>query len=430
MFFARPCPFILAVALLAPTPAAAADYAWIEAESLTTPPHGFKIGGWGNMHYLSGGNWLFAAIDGKEAETLPAGGLDLSYPFMTKASGSHEVWARLGYEFVRTPLKWRIDDGPWGEDKPEHLTSDLMSLAEWTELAWVKLGTAELSPGKHTLHLKYERRVLPGKKQPERILAGLDCFCISKEAFRPNGRFKPDEDYRDDTDKKAAAHVFVATRDGPRTTLPLQGPWEIARFDEQEIHDRAQPVKELPALDTLFWKGVMVPGNRDTARPDMLYCHRFLYRTHVSVPAKSTQGAFVLRFPNTALIASVFVNGKYCAGNATPCAAWDADITEAVIPGKKNEIVIAIKGTLLRTGKNRRQQVDPFAVQLSDQLVLHGGWRRRRDPQRRLPGLAPGRGRGHPRDADTHDNRSGLCCRRLCNAVRHAEGNGARSNRA
>jgi beta-galactosidase len=332
---------LLALWLAAP---AAADHVWIEGEALAQPPAGFKVAGWGNAHYLSGGQWLFAAIDGKDAEALPAEGLTLSFPFEAKAGGKHEVWARVGYEFVRSPFRWRVDDGTWGEDGPEHLTTDLMALAEWTEVAWVRLGTAELAPGKHTLQVRFDRRVLPGKKQPERILAGLDCFCLTTEPFRPNGKFKPGEDYKQDTDRQAGKHVFqVGATAGPRATLPLKGLWEIARFDEQEIKDRDRPVKELPDLGRLFWKGVRVPGNRDETRPDLLYCHRFLYRTRVHVPADLAGRSFVLRFPSTALIASVFVSGKYCGGSTAPCAAWDADVTAAVVPGKDNDIVVAIK---------------------------------------------------------------------------------------
>lgn len=333
---------LLALLFAAP---AHADTLWIEAESLPNPPAGFKVGGWGNRHYLSGGNWLFAAIDGKDAEALPADGVRLRYSFDIKTGGSHEVWARIGYETARSPMRWRIDESTWGEDRPEHLTTDLMSLQDWNEVAWIRLGTANLPPGKHTLEIHYERRVLPGKKQPERILTGLDCFCISDKPFHPNGRFKPGEDYRDAQDKQAAAHVFkMEGGSGPRTTIPLKGLWEIARWDEGEIKDRDQPVRELPPdYGTLFWKSATVPANRDTVRPEMLYCHRFLYRTRVYVPADAAGGSFVLRFPSTALIASVFVNGKFCAGNSTPCAAWDADVTAAIVPGKNNEIVVAIK---------------------------------------------------------------------------------------
>jgi beta-galactosidase len=118
----------------------------------------------------------------------------------------------------------------------------------------------------------------------------------------------------------------------------------MARWDEQEIQDRAQPVKQLPAdYQQLFWKAAKVPGNRDDVRPDLLYCHRFLYRTRVHVPAGQEGRSFILRFPSTVLLASVFVNGQYCGGSTAPCAVWDADITRAIIPGKDNEIVVAIK---------------------------------------------------------------------------------------
>jgi beta-galactosidase len=318
---------------------------WIEGESLARPPAGFKKAGWGNQHYLSGGQWLFAAIDGKDVEKIPADGLTLAYPFTTPSPGKYEVWARLGYEFVRSPLRWRIDGGAWGDDGPERLTTDLMELAEWTEVAWVQLGSADLTPGQHTLEIRFDRRVPPGKQQPERILTGLDCFCLVKGRFRPNGRFKPGEDWQTAEDRKAAAHTFSARGlAAPRGVLPLKGAWQIARWDEQEIKDRDRPVQELPAdYDKLFWKGVQVPGNRDKVRPDLLYCHRFLYRTRIDVPADLAGHSFVLRFPSTALLASVFVNSKLCGSGDTPCAAWEADITNAVKPGAVNEVIVAIK---------------------------------------------------------------------------------------
>jgi beta-galactosidase len=324
--------------------APAAEYTWIEAESLAKPPAGFKVAGWGNKHYLSGEAWLFAAIENEEAKKLPEC-LVLSYPFTTRSAGEHEVWARVGYEFVRTPFRWRVDDEDWGKNGPDDLTTDLMDIAEWTEIAWVKLGKIDLDASKHTLQIAFDKRTLPGKPYPERLLTGLDSFCISKGPFRPNGPHKPDADWKQAIDREAAKHVFhVAAGDSPRSTLPLGGAWEIARWDEQVIKDRDQPVKELPAdYRDFHWKGVRVPGNRDSARPDMLYCHRFLYRTRIDVPAALAGESFVLRFPSTALLASVFVNGKYCTGNSTPTAAWDADITNLVKPGEVNEIVVAIK---------------------------------------------------------------------------------------
>ncbi len=354
----RTLSFAVLLALALPAGASAADYVWIEAESLANPPAGFKSGGWGNKQYLSGDDWLFAAIDGKDAEALPPDGLSLRYPFDTKTAGTYEVWGRVGYEFVRSPFKWRVDDGAWGTEEPEHLTTDLMEIAEWTEIAWVKLGTVDLAAGKHTLHFQFERRVLPGKDKPERILAGLDCFCLSKGPFRPNGRHKPDEQWQTAEDKGAAERVVELKDAGtPRSVLPLDGAWQIARWDEQQIEDRAEPVLALPpGYQDLFWKSVRVPGNRDSVRPDLLFCHRFLYRLRVRVPADVKDRSFVLRFPSTALLASVFVNGQFVGGSDTPCAAWEADATKAVKPGEVNEIVVAIKDcyyALAKTGDGK-----------------------------------------------------------------------------
>jgi beta-galactosidase len=353
-----PLAFFAVPQVARPAQPAAPDHVWIEGESLAKPPAGFKTAGWGNKHYLSGGSWLFAAIDGKDSEKLPAEGLFLRYPFTAPSQGKYEVWARLGYEFVRSPFRWRIDKGSWDQDTPERLTTDLMEIAEWTEVAWIQLGSVDLAAGQHTLEIHFERRLLPGKKQPERILAGLDCFCLSKGPFRSNGRFKPGEDWRTTEDRKAAGHAFALKGvKAPRLVLPLKGAWEIARWDEQEIKDRDQPVKELPArYDRFFWKSVQVPGNRDTARPDLLYAHRFLYRTRLDVPAELQGRSFVLRFPSTALLASVFVNGKLCGSSAAPCAAWDADITSALKPGTVNEVVVAIKDcyyAIARTGDGK-----------------------------------------------------------------------------
>jgi beta-galactosidase len=235
-----------------------------------------------------------------------------------------------------------------------------MVLQEWNEVAWVQLGKVELKPGQHTLEINFERRVLPGKKQPERILTGLDCFCLSTEPFRPNGKHKPGEDWQTDADKKAAKHVFQAPAvdKTPRAVLPLKGDWQIARWDEQEIKDRDQPVGELPDLGKLFWKAAQVPGNRDDVRPDMVYCHRFLYRTKIHVPADQKGRSFVLRFPNTVLLASVFVNGKLCGSSTAPCAAWEADITGAVIPGKDNDVVVAIKDLYYAVEKTGNADLD------------------------------------------------------------------------
>ena len=237
-----------------------------------------------------------------------------------------------------------------------------MALQAWNEVAWLKLGAAAFRPGKHTFEIKYDRpyKIVKGKKEPDRLLFDLDAICFYKGAFLPNGPYKPGEKENKEIDKQGEAQVFAAKvgTDGERGVTPLNGAWQIARIDEQEITDRTEPVKALPVkADELHWKGIKVPGNRDVERPDLLYAHRFVYRTRIDVPANAKGRSFFLHFPCTAVIASAFVNGKYCGGSKAPCTVWDCDITNAVEPGKVNEIWVAIKDAyyaIANTGNPQR----------------------------------------------------------------------------
>ena len=189
----------------------AQEYVWLEGESPTKATVQFEPGGWGHAEYLSGGSWLHGSVEPKDLEAkIPAEGAILSYGFEAKAAGDYEAWTRIGYEFVRSPFSWRLDDGAWKESKSEDLTTDLMALQAWNEVAWLKLGAVPLKPGKHTFEIKFDRqyKVNNGKKEPDRILFGLDAICLYQGAFRPNGPFKPDEKETKDIDKTAAAQVF------------------------------------------------------------------------------------------------------------------------------------------------------------------------------------------------------------------------------
>lgn len=364
--------FIVMIAITAFSRSVSAEYIWIEGENPTTANVDFKSGGWGNSHYLSDGKWLFGNIDASKVEsTIPPEGAILTYEFDTKqdipqgyASTKFEVWIRIGYEFARSPFLWRIDDNDWQEISPDELTIDLMVIAEWCEVAWLKLGVMPLDSGKHTFEFKLVKRAANSLK---RVLFGLDCICISREQFRPNGRYKPDDDWQNELDHRAADQVFEfqtpdhrskdAVLVGERSIAQLSGVWQIARFDEQELNNRTEPIKKLPDnADEFYWKGIKVPGNRDTECPELLYCHRFLYRTKVRIPKSLDGRSFFLRFPSTCLIASVIVNGQYCGFSKAPCANWDCDVTAAVEPGKINEICVGIKDVyyaISKTGEGK-----------------------------------------------------------------------------
>jgi beta-galactosidase len=352
---------LLVVALLlgAAPPRKAAGPAWLEGESPMRATVKFRSAGWGPQGYLSGGKWLFANVEAGEVEkTVPAEGAVLEYDFAVAQAGDHEVWARVGYEFVRSPFRWRIDKGTDATVEPTALTTDLMALGDWAEVAWLKLGTAALETGTHTFTLTLPRTYKPGKKTPERILFGLDCVFISKQQFRPNGPHHPGADWRSAEDRKAAETVYKlpAVRGEDRATLPLAGLWQVARFDEDDMARRTEPDKELPAgWEALPWKSIQVPGNRDEVRPDLTYCHRLLYRCRIHVPEGKPRACF-LRFPSTSLIASVLVNGTYCGHSKAPCARWECDVTRAIKPGAVNEVIVAIKDVyyaLAQTGDGK-----------------------------------------------------------------------------
>ena len=415
---------------IAAAPLAAQEYVWLEGEAPTRATVKFETGGWGHAEYLSGGSWLHGSVEPQDMEAkIPAAGAVLSYDFDGKAAGDYETWVRVGYEFVRAPFSWRLDDGAWKESRPDELTTDLMSLQAWNEVAWLKLGNEAIKPGKHTFEIKFDRqyKLNNGKKEPDHLVFGLDAICLTKGAWLPDGPNKPDEDGWKGFDKEAAKQVFAVkpAAGGERGVTPLDGAWQIARLDEQEIKDRTEPVRELPlAADALHWKGIHVPGNRDDEHPELAYAHRFVYRTRLDVPAECKGQACFLHFPCNIVVSSAFVNGKYCGGSKAVAAAWDCDVTAAVEPGKVNELIVAIKDpyyAIANTG-------DPKNPSVRHMFNLPTDWfyqrRRRRDYALRRPAGADRRSRGrHPRNAVVRRRRAGLHLRCIRQAVGEEEGN-------
>src|SRR5205085_36993 len=122
------CLPLLAALLFPPTPAFAQQYFWREAESEAKADPAFQASGWGKSEYLSGGKWLFAAIDEKDvAAKVPAGGASVVFELPVEQFGKFELWARVGYEFARSPFRWRLDGGDWHDVKPGQFTTDRMA---------------------------------------------------------------------------------------------------------------------------------------------------------------------------------------------------------------------------------------------------------------------------------------------------------------
>lgn len=320
---------------------AATPFAWIEGESPTSINFKASQEGVGNPQFLSGTNWLKVAIDADKVEKEAPQGVLISYDFSLGTSGAHEIWARIGFEFVRSKFEWQIDSGEWKPVSPDELTSDLMELSFWTEIAWLKLGKTDISSGPHHLNIRVPKTV-DDKGKVRNILFALDCVCVSSAEFHPYSHFKPGEDHQTDQDRAAQKLIFhlpEARGQGERSVAKLNGLWEICRHDEQLPHEVAAPIPDLPAQPR--WTAIEVPGDKNT-RPDLVFAHRLWYRTHFEVPASMIGRSFFLVFPANSLNTTIRVNDQFCGFDKNPFARLQFDITEAVKPGV-NELCVGIK---------------------------------------------------------------------------------------
>ncbi|MFO7958277.1 MAG: glycoside hydrolase family 2 TIM barrel-domain containing protein [Candidatus Brocadiia bacterium] len=334
-------------------------YAWIEGEKPATKNYDLGLAGWGQPEYLSGGAW--GNIGENEAQQVPDEGLRLSYEFEVPESGSYEVWGRLGYDYLWYPFHWRIDDGDWTTTRNDNTpTLGHVEMMRWNTLVWTRMGHADLTPGKHTLHIRLDKPE-PNADGP-RFLWAADAFCIYKGDFRPNGQHPPGADWQTERDEEAAAQVFElpeAGADGRRTKLSLEGLWQIARFDDPDaVENRLGPVESPPAADQLYWSAIEVPGNRNTLRPELTHCHRYLYRTRVFVPESHDGRSFHIEFPALSMVGTVFVNGRRCGWTKDPWALWRCDVTDAIRPGEVNELWVGIKDTVYAISPDLAREED------------------------------------------------------------------------
>lgn len=333
---------LLAAGYSVPAAAGPAPFIWVEGESprvLNVKP---STDGVGNPQFLSAAKWLKVSIDADNVEkAVPAEGVFATYGFKTEVAGDYAVWARIGYEFARSPFDWRLDGGDWANVAPDELTTDLMELSFWTEVAWLQLGHASLVAGDHTLEFRLPK-TKDAKGKPQRILFALDCLCLSAGDFHPYLHFKPGEDHQTAEDRAAAEHTFTlpeAAADGSRTTLKLAGLWEVCRHDEQSPGEVAAPVPDFPAAPR--WTAIEVPSDKN-ARADLVFAHRLWYRTRVNVPASQAGRSFFLVFPENNLNTTVYVNGQFCGFDKNPFARVQIDVTRGLKPGL-NEIWVGIK---------------------------------------------------------------------------------------
>ena len=346
---------LLCASALARPQAAAQDAIWLEGEGFSASNIAKpNISGWGRPEYLSGEKWMQVSIDADKVEKeLPGGGGLLTYAFTVGRGHEYEIWNRIGYEFVRSPFQWRIDGGNWQTIAPEQRTTDLMELQDWNEVAWLKMGTQNLTPGAHKLEIHLPQ-TKDDKGQTARVLYASDALCLTPGPFHPNGRNKPGTNSPTKADAEAAGNVFnFAEKAGLSSapsvfrffsSLPLKGLWEICRNDEDLPTEVAAPIKDFPVEP--HWSAIQVPGDKNALRPDLAYAHRVWYRTRVNVPAdviaQNGGRSFQITFPQNNLNTTVYVNGVYCGFSKNPYARCTFDITPGMKAGV-NEVWVGIK---------------------------------------------------------------------------------------
>jgi len=129
-------------------------------------------------------NWIHLSVEQDKVEqAVPAEDILLDSPFAAAQTGRYQLWNRVGFEFVCSAFDWRPDDGAWQTAWPANLTTDLMELATWTEVAWLPLGDVEVTAGAHRLQIRLARSKDETGPMPAPALR-LDALCLHEGPFR------------------------------------------------------------------------------------------------------------------------------------------------------------------------------------------------------------------------------------------------------
>lgn len=291
-----------------------------------------------------------------KGELFAENGYTIKYKFTTKDAGKYNFWMRIGFEHIRSPFKWRVDNGEWTDVLPETLVTDLVEPMEYATIGWLNTGTVDLSKGEHNLEINI---TAPGGNKGNVIMFQMDCCAFVKGEFNPKSKLKPGETYNEKIDRDAEAMVYGNNKDDwniykGREEVKLSGLWQVGRWDDPDMEKETyKPVSKNPSETgkTINWMGINVPENsyyarkgvKITGRLEMTKGHRFFYRTKVNVPAEYKDKAFHLHFQATGWIASVFVNGKMAGSRKSVALPWDIDISKFIKVGEVNELVVGIK---------------------------------------------------------------------------------------
>ena len=166
----------LAIVLCTLMPLVASESIWLEGEFPTKSGalkkaegvpenNGYESADFKNPGVLSGDKVLSININGGQVDAyLPDNGLSFIYEFEIQSSGKKEIWARIGYEAVRSQFRWSIDSAEYQVCDRFTPTVNIQPIEDWREIAWIKLGTVELKKGKHSLDYNLFKHAAKNKK--------------------------------------------------------------------------------------------------------------------------------------------------------------------------------------------------------------------------------------------------------------------------
>ena len=172
--------------------AALSPYVWIEGEQAARQSFNSIV----SSSDSSGGAYLWLDSD----HPVPAGqdGYHADYSFSISTPGDYDVWAALAPGPPATggasPITYSVNGGtPFDVVQP--LTAgagygSLISSGTSTrdgQFLWCKVGSAHLNSGDHSLSLV----VIGQAPATGRYTLGIDCLCITRGRFLPNGPQRP-----------------------------------------------------------------------------------------------------------------------------------------------------------------------------------------------------------------------------------------------
>lgn len=90
------------------------------------------------------------------------------------------------------------------------------------------------------------------------------------------------------------------------------------------------------------WENIIVPGEAVMQGFAIEHDQPFMYRKYVTVPSDFRNKQVLLRFDGVYSYAKLYVNGKYVRDHHGGFTRWEADVTDFIKNGAKNEVVLEV----------------------------------------------------------------------------------------